>query len=309
MTNKWFRGLLISVAALFLSMTAWAQTSTTGVIEGRVRDQEGNPIAGATVTGVANRAPAAGVTDLQGRYTLANLPPGTYKVRAEAPGKSSVVLDGVNVSINTRTRVDITLVAGQTESVTVTAEAPVVDTKSVTTGGSFKIENFIDDLPVQRNLASTLTLAPGVESGGGTGAGNNSISGSSGLENSYIVDGVNITNTGYGGIGSFNTVYLSLGTGVTYDFLEEVQIKTGGIDVEYGQATGGVVNTVVKTGTNDLMGMVGLFGSAPTNEYKQSDLFVGQPSEGQLERQRELRSRALDRGAHRQGSAVLFLGL
>ena len=275
MSNNSFRGLLIWVAALLVSMTAWAQTSTTGVIEGRVRDQEGNPIAGATVTGVANRAPAAGVTDAQGRYTLANLPPGSYKVRAEAPSKSSVVLDEVNVSINTRTRVDITLIAGQTESVTVIAEAPVVDTKSVTSGGSFKIDNFIDDLPVQRNLASTLTLAPGVESGGGTGAGNNSISGSSGLENSYIVDGVNITNTGYGGIGSFNTVYLSLGTGVTYDFLEEVQVKTGGIDVEYGQATGGVVNTVVKTGTNDLMGMVGLFGSAPTNEYKQADLFVG----------------------------------
>ena len=118
-------------------------------------------------------------------------------------------------------------------------------------------------------------MAPGVESGGGTGKGNNSISGSSGLENSYIVDGVNITSTGYGGIGTFNNVYGSLGTGVTYDFLEEVQVKTGGIDVEFGQATGGVVNTVVKSGTNDLSGAVGLYGGAPINEYKQADLFVG----------------------------------
>jgi len=275
MVKRWSRILSLCAAALLVSLTAWAQSSTTGVIEGRVRDQAGNPVGDATVTGAANRAPSATVTDSEGRYTLQNLPPGIYKVRAEANGKASVILDSVVVSINTRTRVDITMVEGQTETVTVTSEAPVVDTKSVTTGGNFKVANFIDQIPVGRNLAATLTLAPGVESGGGTGKGNNSISGSSGLENSYIVDGVNITSTGYGGIGTFNNVYGSLGTGVTYDFLEEVQVKTGGIDVEFGQATGGVVNTVVKSGTNDLSGAVGLYGGAPINEYKQADLFVG----------------------------------
>ncbi len=275
MAKRGSRILLLAVAALLASLTAWAQSSTTGVIEGRVRDQAGNPVAEASVSGAANRAPSTTVTDSEGRYTLANLPPGTYKVRAEAPGKAAIILDSVVVSINTRTRVDITMVAGQTETVTVTAEAPLVDTKSVTTGGNFKVANFIDQIPVGRNLAATLTLAPGVESGGGTGAGNYSMSGSSGLENSYIVDGVNITSTGYGGIGAFNQVFGSLGTGVTYDFLEEVQVKTGGIDVEFGQATGGVVNTVVKSGTNELSGSVGLYAGAPINEYKQVDLFVG----------------------------------
>ena len=275
MVNKWLRILSLWAVALLVSMTAWAQSSTTGTIEGRVRDQAGNGIAGASVTGIANRSPSAAVTDSQGRYTLANLPPGTYKVRAEAPGKSAVVLDDIVVSIGTRSRVDITLVAGQTETVTVTAQAPVVDTKSVTTGGSYKVENFIDQLPVGRNLAATLTLAPGVASGGGTGAGNYSISGSSGLENSYIVDGVNITSTGYGGIGTYNTNSGSLGTGVTYDFLEEVQVKTGGIDVEYGQATGGVVNTVVKSGTNELSGSIGLYAGSYINDFEQASLFVG----------------------------------
>ena len=89
------------------------------------------------------------------------------------------------------------------------------------------------------------------------------------------MDGVNITNTGYGGIGSYNIVFGSLGTGVTYDFLEEVQVKTGGIDVEFGQATGGVVNTVVKSGTNELAGQVSLYTGAPVNEFKQTHLFVG----------------------------------
>jgi hypothetical protein len=275
MQNRWTRMLASLAVACLCALSAWAQTSTTGVIEGRVRDQAGNPVPDATVTAVANRAPASAVTDSQGRYTIANLPPGIYKVRAEAPGKAPIVLDEVSVSIQTKSRIDVTLVAGQTETVTVTAEAPVVDTKSVTTGGSFKVDKFIDQLPVGRNLASTLTLAPGVASGGGTGAGNYSISGSSGLENSYVVDGVNITNTGYGGIGSYNIIYGSLGTGVTYDFLEEVQVKTGGIDVEYGQATGGVVNTVVKTGTNELSGSVAFYGGSFVNEFQQANLFVG----------------------------------
>lgn len=275
MEKRTARMILCLVAVCCFALSAWAQTSTTGVIEGRVRDQAGNPVADATVTAVANRAPAAAVTDAQGRYVLSNLPPGSYKVRAEANGKAPIVLDEVTVSINTRTRLDVTLVAGQTETVTVTAEAPVVDAKSVTTGGNFKVDKFIDQLPVGRNLASTLTLAPGVASGLGTGAGNYSISGSSGLENSYIVDGVNITNTGYGGIGSYNINYGSLGTGVTYDFLEEVQVKTGGIDVEYGQATGGVVNTVVKTGTNDLSGSVAMYAGSVVNNFEQADLFVG----------------------------------
>jgi outer membrane receptor protein involved in Fe transport len=275
MFNRLTRSLLLGAIAGLVSLSALAQTTTSGVIEGRVRDQAGNPIADATVTAVANRAPTAAVTDSQGRFVIPNLPPGTYKVRAESPGKAAVIQEPIVVSINARSRVDFTLVGGQTETVTVTAEAPIVDTKSVTTGGTFKVEDFIEQLPVGRNLAATLTLAPGVESGGGTGAGNYSISGSSGLENSYVVDGVNITNTGYGGIGSYNIVFGSLGTGVTYDFLEEVQVKTGGIDVEFGQATGGVVNTVVKSGTNELSGQVSLYAGAPINEFKQTSLFVG----------------------------------
>jgi hypothetical protein len=283
MVKRWSRLLLLCSMACLCALSAWAQTATTGVIEGRLRDQAGNPVAGATVTAVANRAPAAAVTDSQGRFVLPNLQPGTYKVRAEAPGKAPVVVDEIMVSINTRSRVDFTMVSGQTETVTVTAESPVVDTKSVTTGGTFSVAGLIDQVPVGRNLAATLALAPGVESGLGTGAGNYSISGSSGLENSYVVDGVNITNTGYGGIGSYNIIYGSLGTGVTYDFLEEVQVKTGGIDVEYGQATGGVVNTVVKTGTNELSGQVSLYAGAPVNEFKQTSLFVGavNPQKGQ----------------------------
>ena len=91
MVKRWSRILSLCAAALLVSLTAWAQSSTTGVIEGRVRDQAGNPVGDATVTGAANRAPSATVTDSEGRYTLQNLPPGIYKVRAEANGKAVTV--------------------------------------------------------------------------------------------------------------------------------------------------------------------------------------------------------------------------
>ncbi len=104
-------------------------------------------------------------------------------------------------------------------------------------------------------------MAAGVVSGVGTGKGNNSISGASGLENSYLIDGVNITNTGYGGIGAYNIIYGSLGTGVTSEFLDEVQIKTGGFEAEYGQALGGIINTIVKSGTNEFKGSVAWYAS------------------------------------------------
>ena len=80
------------------------------------------------------------------------------------------------------------------------------------------------------------------------------MSGGSGLENLYVVDGVNITNAGYGALGSYSIVFGSLGNGVPFDFVKETQVKTGGYEAEYGQATGGVVNVVTKSGTNALRG-------------------------------------------------------
>ncbi|RXL65965.1 hypothetical protein EO238_32985, partial [Citrobacter sp. AAK_AS5] len=79
--------------------------------------------------------------------------------------------------------------------------------------------------------------------------GNPAIGGASGLENNYVVDGVNITNAGYGSIGAYSNVYGSLGTGVNFDFVKEVQIKSGGFEAEYGQSLGGVVNVITKAGS------------------------------------------------------------
>jgi hypothetical protein len=276
-TATWLRTAAMALAVLLLALPVMAQSATTGVIEGRVTNAQGGPIADAVITATAGRAPVTGTTDDQGRYFLVNLPPGSYTVRAEAQNFGTVVQEDISVKIGTRSRVDFALSPGQVEEVVVRGEAPVIDPKSTTTGASFTVEDYVDYVPVGRNFSDSFTLAPGVVSGGGTGAGNYSISGSSGLENSYIVDGVNITNTGYGGIGSYNIIYGSLGTGVTYEFLDEIQVKTGGIDAEFGQATGGVINTIVKSGTNDFGGSLSAYitPSGTYEDFKRTATSVG----------------------------------
>src|SRR5262245_60435938 len=139
------------------------------------------------------------------------------------------------------------------ETVEVTAVSPTIDTTSTTIGANLDSAT-LSRLPVGRRFSDALYLAPGVTTGGSVGIANPSVEGSSGLENQYVVDGVNITNGGYGALGSYSIVFGSLGNGTPYDFMQEVQVKTGGYEAEFGQATGGVINVVTKSGTNDIRG-------------------------------------------------------
>ena len=122
-----------------------------------------------------------------------------------------------------------------------------VDTTSTTIGATLDSET-LSRLPVGRRFSDTLYLVPGVSTGGSVGVANPSVGGSSGLENQYVIDGVNITNGGYGALGSYSIVFGSLGNGTPFDFMEEVQVKTGGYEAEFGQATGGVINVITKSG-------------------------------------------------------------
>ena len=182
------------------------------------------------------------------------LVPGTYTVRSELQGFKPV--ERQNVTVGLGQTVDLNLkmdVGGLTETVQVSSASPVIDTSSTTIGANIDSE-LLSRLPVGRRFSDTLYVAPGVSTGGTVGEANPSISGGSGLENQYVVDGVNITNQGYGALGWYSIVFGSLGNGTPFDFMKEVQVKSGGYEAEYGQATGGVVNVVTKSGTNTLRG-------------------------------------------------------
>ena len=135
------------------------------------------------------------------------------------------------------------------------SEAPLVTTTTTTSGTSVN-RDILANVPVSRNFTEVVQHAVGTTDAGNLGKNNPSVGGSSGLENMYFVDGVNITNAGFGGVGTFSREFGSLGTALSFDFLEEVVVKTGGYEAEFGQAAGGVVNAVTKSGTNSVRGSV-----------------------------------------------------
>src|SRR5882672_5907947 len=257
MTRTAFSWAALLLLVLATVTPALAQELTTGTISGKVSDPTGRGIPGAVIIATSQFGTRTAETDANGAYILPFLRPGTYTVRAEAPGGfTTVIRNDVGVGLNQKTSLDFTLEPGKTETVTVSGQAPLVDVTSTSTSTNIKYGDFANSVPLGRAFTDTYAVAAGVVSGLGTGQGNYSIGGASGLENTYIIDGVNVTNTGYGGIGAYNINYGSLGTGVTSDFLDEVQIKTGGFEAEYGQALGGIINTIVKSGTNDFKGTV-----------------------------------------------------
>ena len=256
---------------LAATQLANAQENTTGSLSGRLVDGQNLAVPGATVTAAGPQGTRTTVTDADGRFTLPFLTPGVYVVRGELTGFKAVEHRDVTVSLGQRVELNFTLeVGGLTETVLVEGASSVINTNSTTVGGVLDSASLVH-LPVGRLLTEILYLVPGVSDSSGVGRANPSISGGSGLENNYVIDGVKVTDTGFGGIGAYNGIHGSLGTGVTFDFVKETQVKTGGFEAEFGETTGGLVNVITKSGANQFSGGL-FFYSAPAAteaEWKQ----------------------------------------
>lgn len=244
----------LGLLAVVAGGVAWAQESvTTGSIFGKVVDPQGAPLPGATVTATSETGvKRSAVTDANGEFSIPFLTPGRYdvEVRLEgfAPFKAPVTL-----SLGQRITLNVTLQPGA--EVVVTA-APAVDI-TATTAGTTVTDELMRSVPVGRTFSAVTYISPQVVTGpAAVGAPNPSIAGATGLENTYIVDGVNITNAAYGALGSYSIVLGSLGTGINFDYVKEVQVKTGGYEAEFGEALGGVINVITKTGGNTFTGDV-----------------------------------------------------
>ena len=253
-----------------LAGTAIAQ-ETTGTIAGRIVDAQGLEMPGATVTITGTQGVKTVVSDAQGRFSVPFLTPGRYDIRAELQGFKAIDQKGVVVGVGQTVELPIRMELGNfSETVQVVVAVDVVNPITTTAGASLSSE-LLQRVPVGRTLGSALYLAPGVSSSGTAGAANPSIAGGSGLDNHYVIDGVNVTNQGYGALGSYSIIFGSLGNATPFDFMQEIQVKTGGYEAEFGQSTGGVVNVITKTGSNTIRGSV--FGYASPNalegEWKQ----------------------------------------
>jgi len=245
--------LCVWSALLVLAPMAAAQ-ETTGTITGQIVDSQGLAVPGVTVTASGPQGMKTAVTDSAGNYTVPFLTPGKYNVKAELSGFKTASRDNLTVALGQTVTVPLQMQVGNvTESVSVVGAPDIINTRSTTSGANIT-SDVLQQVPVGRTVAATVYLAPGVSSSGTAGQANPSISGGSGLDNQYVIDGVNVTNQGYGALGSYSIVFGSLGNATPYDFIQEVQVKTGGYQAEYGQAIGGVVNVITKSGSNTLAG-------------------------------------------------------
>jgi hypothetical protein len=232
----------------------WAQQTTTGSIGGRVTDASTVALPGASVIVISGQGSRSYATDSEGRFFAPYLTPGLYKVRVELAGFASAERSDVEVRLGQRVELSFSLPAGTfAETIEVKGAAPLIDFSSPSASTTLE-SSFLGQVPVGRRLGEILYLAPGVSSGGGTGPVNPSISGASGLENQYVVDGIGINEPRRGALGVFSDDYGALGSGITYDFIDAIQAKTAGGEAEYGQSTGGLVNVITKSGSNEWHG-------------------------------------------------------
>jgi outer membrane receptor protein involved in Fe transport len=234
------KGFILIGLLMLVAVSAFAQT--TANISGTVTT-DGAPLPGATVTITSPQmiGTRTTVTGDAGGYSFAGVPPGTYTVKVELEGMQSATKT-VSVGVGQSGRADADLkVAAVTEAITVTAAAPtVLETPSVSTNVT---GDLVDELPIARTVLAAALLAPGVNDNTSS-ASQLSISGSPGYDNLVMVNGVAITE---------NVRHQALNLFIE-DAVQETTVLTGAISAEYGGFTGGVVNSITKSGGNEFSG-------------------------------------------------------
>ncbi len=252
-----------ALLALCMSLTAMgfaqgsAESSVKGNIATFVSDPSGATVSDAKVTLSGATGDKVLTTGSDGRALFQILTPGSYTVKIEKTGFKTADVKAIEVVVGKTSIVTAKLEVGAASTtVEVTADAITVDTTSTANGANLN-DQFYQSVPVGRGVTGLFYAASGVASGGGTGTANPSIAGGTGLENNYIADGVSITDGGFGGIGVYSRLYGSLSTGINLSFVKEVDVKTGGFEAQYGKSTGGIVQIVTKSGSNQWHGVVG----------------------------------------------------
>ncbi|MGZ6077799.1 MAG: carboxypeptidase regulatory-like domain-containing protein, partial [Myxococcaceae bacterium] len=233
---------------------ALAQASTS-VLTGNVVDAATKaPVADVVVTATAPtlQGEQVVVTDATGLYRVPQLPPGTYTLRFEKESYRPFARAGIEVAADRTLRLNVELLpeTAGSETVTVIGTPPTIDIGSSATGTSVN-QDFVRNLAVSRpgglgganrSFDSLAIVAPQANSDFyGVG-----INGATSPENLYLIDGIAVNNPGFG----------TLGTPLTSEFMDEVNVVTGGYMPEYGRTSGGAISAITKSGGNEFHGSV-----------------------------------------------------
>jgi outer membrane receptor protein involved in Fe transport len=237
----------LAVGAIAISAPAAAQDYTAGAVSGTVTDANGAPVAGASVTLSSNDTGGSrtSTSTSTGAFRFSSLTPGNYTLKVTSPGAPDFTATDVRVVASQTAALNVALATGGSQEIVVTAAQIQQPFSGTTSGVTVDLEDLVTKVPVGRDISNVMLLAPGTSRGesifGGKSANFVSIGGSSVAENAYYINGLNITN--------FDN-YLG-GAEVPFDFYKSVEIKSGGYSAEFGRATGGIVNAVSKSGSND----------------------------------------------------------
>jgi hypothetical protein len=252
-SKNWLR---LAVAGLLLSTLSFAQ-SNNGRISGTVTDQSGAVLPGAkvTITDTERGISRSLTTNEVGEYVAPNLQPGLYKITGEATNFKKVERPAIRLEVAKDIRIDLQLAAGSaSEVVTVTDEAPLVDTTSDTLGGTFT-NKAINDLPLNgRDFQNLVTLRPGVQRYPGGGFLSISSNGVRPEDNNFIIDGTDDNDPYYGGtVINAEGVQGTPATHMPVDAIQEFNALENP-PAEYGWKPGAIVNIGLKSGTNSIHG-------------------------------------------------------
>ena len=255
-----FRGFLFLAAFALLTNYSPAQ-ETSGNLEGRVTASTGIPLTGVNVSIQSKRLQGirGTITNDDGYFRISSLPVGDYTVRISIVGFRDVVIEDVQVRLGKTNNLGEIRLEAQTitlPEVTVSGEKQIIDPTSTNYGGNLSSKDF-SQLPIDRDYKNIVTLLPHANTSYSGDEAN--IGGATGFENKYFVDGAEVTDPLYG----------ASGTNLPYNFIQEVELKSGGYDVSARSSLGGLINVVTKSGTNDFHGSV--FGFYTNNKLTKSE--------------------------------------
>jgi len=250
----WMTGALLGVALLFATTLAFAQSQITkGAIEGTVSDPSGAAVAGARVvikhiaTGVEREL----ITDEAGRFVAPLLDVGTYQITVSAPGFGTIINSGYSLALGQTVVANISLKLAQvTQTIAVEAQSPLVETAR-TEQSTLVTAQAVQSLPLNgRRFLDLAFLTPLVTQE--LERGQLSFAGQRGINSVINVDGVDFTEPFFGGQRGgerSNSAYI-----VSQEAVREFQVVRSGFAPEFGRSTGGVVNVITKSGSNDFHG-------------------------------------------------------
>ncbi len=247
MNKKFFSLLAALIIFGLVSGMSYAQSGTTGSIEGKIIDEEGNPLPGAQVKvsspdligGVQSKA-----TTAEGRFRFVALPRGSYTLEASLAGFTTAKRGDIQIFVGQTITVDLVLKIGKLEQeVTVTGTTPLIDVKDSQMNATNLDKQMLETVGEEmryKNSTSLINLAPGIKDDSAMGA-------PSRVSNQWQLDGQSLL------------TYVGSGADWQYpdmNILEEAQVSGSGANAEYGNFTGAVLNLITKSGGNTFEGLV-----------------------------------------------------